>query len=386
MLMVYRPGQACICLTSVLAILLLLSACMPDIGDSDAALALEDIHSGEYDSRLKQRTPVPEKKTIDYTIEGRQHSADLYLSAEGALAGIVLIPGVVKDGKDDHRLVALATTLARLRFAVLIPEVAGLRQFHTRASDVRVMADGFRYLISQPALSPEGRAGFAGFSYGVGVILLAALEPDIREQVRFLLGFGGYYDIANIITFFTTGYYRDNITHKLKYRYPHYYLKWVFTHSNAALVQRDVDRQTLLAVSESDDDSDLQSELHRLAPDARALYDLISNDDPKRVSDLLGKLPAVMRKELAGINPASRDLSQLKAQVILLHGRGDSMIPYTESIAIARALPAEQVNLYIIEGYAHTNIKPKRKDLPQILAAMQQLLAQRSVVKTKKVH
>lgn len=379
MLMLYKQYQAYLRAVGIVLSLLLLGACVPDIGDSDAALALEDIHSGDNDSRLKQRTLVPDKKTIDYTIEGRQHIADLYVSPEGALAGIVLIPGVVADGKDDHRLVALANTLARLRFAVLIPEVAGLRQFHTRTRDVRVMADAFRYLISQPTLAPAGRAGFAGFSYGVGVILLAALEPDIRERVRFLLGFGGYYDIANIITFFTTGYYHDEHSQKLKYRFPHYYLKWVFTHSNAALVKREQDRKTLLALSETDDESELLSEVDALGPDARALYNLISNEDPQRVADLIARLPAVMRKELEGINPASRNLSQMQAQVILLHGRGDNMIPYTESIALAQALPAGQGKLYLIEGYAHTNIKPKRKDLPQILDAMQELMAQRFV-------
>ena len=115
----------------------------------------------------------------------------------------------------------------------------------------------------------------------------------------------------------------------------------------------------------------------KLAPDARALYELVANEDPHRVAALIDKLSPRIKNELHGVNPAKRDLSQIKAQVILLHGRGDTMIPYTESIAIARALPAEQVTLFLIEGYAHTDVKPKRQDLPQILGAMELLLAQR---------
>lgn len=84
-----------------------------------------------------------------------------------------------------------------------------------------------------------------------------------------------------------------------------------------------------------------------------------------------------MLKELNGINPARRDLSQIGAESILLHGRGDTMIPYTETIAIAQALPEEKVKLLLTEGYAHTDVKPKRKDLPQIVGAMEQLMAQR---------
>ena len=97
----------------------LLAGCAPELGDSDAALALEDIVTGDSPSRLKAQTPSPLQRTVNYTIDGRGNFADLYLSPQGARAGIVLIPGVVADGKDDRRLVALAKTLARLRFAVL---------------------------------------------------------------------------------------------------------------------------------------------------------------------------------------------------------------------------------------------------------------------------
>lgn len=360
----------------VTALIVSLSGCAPDLGDSDAALLLEDVIAGEQPSRLKAKTPTPRRRTIEYTIDGRHNIADLYLSPQGAQAGIVLIPGVVEDGKDDFRLVALANTLARLRFAVLVPEIAGLRRFHTRGSDVRDMADAFRYLVAQPKLAPQGRAGFGGFSYGVGIVLMASLEPDIREKVHYLLGFGGYHDMTNVVTYFTTGYYREEQTGTLKYREPHDYLKDVFTISNSVLLQRTADRDRIRALLWNDSD-DIDQELEKLAPDARALYELVTNEDPHRVATLINKLSPRIRKELQGINPASRDFSQIKAQVILLHGRGDTMIPYTESIAIAQALPKDQVNLILIEGYAHTDVKPEPEDLPQLLGAMELLMQQR---------
>lgn len=357
-------------------LILSLSSCTPDLGDSDAALLLEDVLAGKSPSRLKAKTLTPTRRTIEYSIDGRHNIADLYLSPLGAQAGIVLIPGVVEDGKDDLRLIALANTLARLRFAVLVPEVAGLRRFHTRASDVRVMADAFRYLVAQPELAPQGRAGFGGFSYGVGIVLLASLEPDISEKVEYLLGFGGYHDIKSVVTYFTTGYYREEQTGTLKYHRPHYYLKKVFTISNSVLLQSPVDRDRVRALLVYDSD-DIDEELAELSPDARALYELVANEDPQRVATLIDKLSPRIKDELQGINPAVRDLSQIKAQVILLHGRGDTMIPYTESIAIAHALPKDQVTLFLIEGYAHTDVKPKREDLPQLLSAMELLMQQR---------
>jgi pimeloyl-ACP methyl ester carboxylesterase len=114
-----------------------------------------------------------------------------------------------------------------------------------------------------------------------------------------------------------------------------------------------------------------------LAPDAQAFYELLTNHLPAQVPALLDKLPPRMLTELEGINPAAHDLSQLQADVILLHGRGDNLIPYTESIALAGALPASQVQLFIIDGLAHVDFRPKAHDVPQLLDAMDALLAER---------
>ena len=353
-----------------------LSSCAPDLGDSDSALLLEDILAGEDESRLKAGTPSPTRRSVKYTIDGRQNTADLYLSSQESQAAIVLIPGVVKQGKDDYRLAGLANTLARLRFAVLVPEIEGLRRYHLRGSDTRIMADAFRYLAELKDFPTEIRKGFGGFSYGVGIVLLASLEPDIHDQVDFVIGFGGYYDITNIITYFTTGYYHEEQSGKLTYRQPHYYLKQVFSISNSALLNSTVDRDRVRALVENDDD-ELYREIEKLAPDARALYELISNNDPQRVATLMDKLSPPIKEQLQSINPARVDLSKIKAQVILLHGRGDTMIPYTESIAIAEALPRDKTRLFLIEGYAHTDVKPRPGDLPQLLGAMDLLMQQR---------
>lgn len=367
----------------VLLLLASLSGCAPPpLGDSEAAIALEDIAAADKPSRLKAQTPPPLRRSDDYVIDGRRYTGDVYRSPQGVRAGLVLVPGVFPAGKDDARLVAMATTLARLQFAVLVPDLKGLRRNQLRAHDVREVADAFRYLTSRPELVPEGYAGIAGFSYGGGLVLLAALEPDVREQVRFTVSFGGYHDLRSIVTYFTTGHYRQTPDADWQYRSPHPYLKWVFTLSNADLLEHAEDRATLrrLAHEAGDDDNGIDITTEELSADARALYALLSNEEPHRVPALIAQLSARIRHELEGINPAAHDLSALRAQVILMHGRGDTFIPYTESIALARALPPGQVQLFIIEGYAHTSVRPKREDIPQFLDMMEALLDQRMAV------
>lgn len=364
----------------LLALLAGLPGCAPRLGDSEAALALEDVIAAGRESRLKARTPAPLRSPIKYEIEGRRYSADLYLPGEPVRAGIVLVPGVVAAGKDDARLVALATTLARLQFAVLVPDLRGLREYRVRAVNVREVADAFRYLLARGELVPQGRAGVAGFSYGAGPVLLAALEPDIREQVRFVMTLGGYHDLRSIVGYFTTGYYREPASGRWRYQQPNPYIKWVFSLSNADLLEHAEDRALLQALADwaRSGTGPGAVSLEGLRPDARALYALLSNQAPERVPALIDQLPPRIRDELRGIDPASQDLSRLRAHAILVHGRGDTMIPYTESVALAAALPADQVQLFLIEGFAHVDVQPERGDIPQLLAAVQALLAQRA--------
>ena len=361
--------------------LLVLTGCTPRLGDTEAALALEDIVAGSGHSRLKAQTPRPSRKTLQYEIDGRHYTADIYLSPQGVRAGIVLVPGVVPGGKDDKRLVELAYTLARMNFAVLTPDLKDLRHYRVRRKNVREVADAFRYLVSRPEWAPQGHAGIAGFSYGAGPVLLAALDPAIREQVRFVMTLGGYYDLRSLVTYLTTGYFREDADSRWQYRQPNAYIKWAFTRSNADLLENPGDRALLRDLSDrlSDEDkADVDLSPASLALEGRALYALLVNEDPSRVNALIDRLSPRMRHELEGLDPSAHDVAMIKAQVILLHGRSDTMIPFTESVTLARTLPPGQVSLFLIDGFAHVDVRVERKDIAKMLAAMDALLAQRN--------
>lgn len=363
-----------------------LSGCAPpDFGDSEAGLALEDLASGLTTSRLAEQVPRPSRESISFITGGEERVADLYRPPQGARASIVLVPGVAARGRRDARVVAMANTLARLDFSVLVPDMPGVRRYRMRSSDVREVADSFAWLASHPALAPPGHIGIAGFSYGVGPVLLAALQPDIRDRVRFVLAVGGYYSLENVVSYLTTGYYHvdesagtsASETGRLS---PHPYSEAAFISSNLDLLERPVDRGFFRGyaayITDNSIDEDEPVPVY-LAPDAQAFYDLLINPLPAQVPVLLDKLPPRMRTELEGINPAAHDLSQLRADVILLHGRGDNFIPYSESIALADALPESQVQLFLIDGLAHVDFRPKAHDVPQLLCAMEALLAKR---------
>ena len=351
------------------ALLVLLAGCAP-ARHYEAALVLQDVAAAQGPSRLKQATAAPQRRAISYTVSGRSRRADLYLpgTLDGCVApavaesqaaaargkhcpraAIVVVPGAVPQGKDDPRLTAFAATLARAGFAVLAPDLAGFRELRIRPAHAPEIADAFAYLVSRPDHAPAGRAGVFAFSYAVGPALLAALQPDIRAQVRFIVGVGGYYDLPRAMRFFTTGWFEhagnwhhiapdDTGKMVLLYASLGYLAEW----RDGAVFERMVTLRT------RHPHADLTPLAAELSAAGRAVYALAANSDPARFPELLARLPQAMRADIARLDLSRHDLKQLKAQLILVHGKNDNLIPYPESLALAAAAPQGQARVFLI--------------------------------------
>jgi hypothetical protein len=86
-----------------------------------------------------------------------------------------------------------------------------------------------------------------------------------------------------------------------------------------------------------------------------------------------------MRRDIAALDLANKDLSGIRAHAIVVHGRDDDIIPYTESVALAHALPPERTHLYVVGGLFHVNLRHVRLlDTWRLGRAIQELLAERS--------
>ena len=361
----------------VVSLALLLAGC-PSLPDDEATWVLEDLAAGMGDSRLKRSSPKPERRSVAYVDGGRSFRADLYKPREPALAGIVLVPGAAAKGKNDPRLVAFATTLARTRFLVLVPDLPNLRALKVRAEDAGNIAAAFRHLRSRAEIPTEARAGIGAFSYAVGPAVLAAMEPDTRTRVNFVLGVGGYYDLYSVVNFFTTGYFLKN--GQWEYLQPNVYGKWVFVLSNVDRLSDARDRQVLRTMAKrklNDPQAPVADLRSNLTEEGRSVVDLLENRDRERTPKLIAGLPAEIRAEMQALNLANKDLSRLQAQLILLHGTDDDIIPYTESVALAAVVPPGRSDLFLIDGLAHVDSRPVGLDRQAMWRAIHAVLAQR---------
>jgi len=367
-------------ITAILASPLMISGCVMPTHPVESARILRDVAAGEAASALPDSESRAE--AVAYTEDSRHHTADLYLPpAQIPEAGVVLVPGLAREGIREPRLIVFARSLARARFAVLVPDIPNLRQLKVQADDARQIGDAFRFLVSRSNLAPAGRAGIVATSYAVGPAIVAALEPAIAPRVRFVLGVGSYYNLEAVITFAITGYYRDRTEKAPQWHHMerNEYSKWIFLLSNLDYISNLRDRELLRQIAERklrDSAASTDTLAPQLGGQGRAFFRLLTTSRPERVPEQLARLPIAVQQKIAALDLARRDLSQLRAEIILIHGRNDPLIPYTESKALAAAAPKSR--LFLVNNLAHVDLeKGGLPDLIRLMRAIDELLDQR---------
>jgi pimeloyl-ACP methyl ester carboxylesterase len=238
---------------------------------------------------------------------------------------------------------------------VLIPDIPNLRALVISATDARVIADAIRHLAEAGGFEGERPIGLFAFSYAAGPALIAAMEADTRQRVRFVYTVGAYYSIETVVTFFTTGHFRERKNGPWKSLRPNPSAQWVFLLSNAGRLEDPRDRATLAAIAErklENAGADVSDLAAALGPEGRSVYALLTNRAPERVPELLDELPDGIRREMRALDLSKRDFSMLEGKLILIHGRDDTMIPFTESRSLARAA-SHVSSLFVINSLSH---------------------------------
>ena len=352
--------------------LLLASGCSP-VGGIEAARLLFDV---AFVDDTGAAEPVP-RSTIAYQGDETVRRADVY-APDDVEAVLVLVPGAAERAMDDPRLINFADAFRRRGFLALVPESAGDGPLQVSARDADAVADAVRHLLASGQPRP---IGIAALSYAVGPAVQAALREDIRGEIDFVVAVGGYHDVVAAITYITTGAFREDPSDPWSFAEVDRRAKWIFLRANAGRVGDPRDAARLAGIARArlrGRQEDPDAVVARLGPEARAVHDLVANRDPDRVAGLVRALPASLREEIRALDLSTLDLADLEADLILIHGRNDPLVPYTESLRLAEIAGPEQSRLYLLEDLQHVDIGfPGAEDFATLLSAAYRLLAYR---------
>lgn len=314
-----------------------------------AALIMWDIAAGGERTLWQDVTAPPRDRLVQW----RDGEGDLYLPAGDVRAAMVLVPGAAVLGRDEPRLQALAGTFARAGFAVLVPELPEVRRLALSRADADRVAAALRYLRKE---RPGMPLGIAAISYALGPAVIAALEDDLAPSVAFVVGIGGYRDTEAVIRFVTTGAFRPRGDSREFRVEPGAYGRWAFVLANASRLDSAADGRLLEEIARlrfRDQQADVSRQANALGPQGRAVLALMENRDPDAVGRLIAALPLGVRREIDSLNLALYDLSKLGGHLILVHGRGDRLVPYSESQDLAVAASRARVSLFLVDDIGH---------------------------------
>ncbi len=241
---------------------------------------------------------------------------------------LVLVHGATPEGKDDPRARQAAELLARLGFEVALPTIEGLARGRLRPHDVEPV-------VATIAARP-GPTVVVAVSVGAGPALLAAADPRVRLRVTDVLTLGGYARADELIRFYLTGEYawgdvRGRTVHEPA-------LVRAFLEANADLLDESA-RRLLRAEA----GPPLTAALAGLSPDLRRLLDALS---PERVA------------------------ADIRARLILVHGRADPAVPFTETLRLAAARPARTrvVLVGLVQHVEGLPLAPGRRGVSELLS------------------
>jgi len=287
--------------------------------------------------------------------------ADVYCDpATAPGARLILVHGLIDTGKDDARLRTLGRALARHRLMVVVPDFPGLKALRVGREDIAEVqaaiaaAVGLNGCPEDPGPPRRLPTGVVGFSYSAGPALIA-LAGEHAAPADFAVLFGGYDDLADVILFLTTGVHRDRGADLEGEMVPEG--RWVLLAANADAIADRQDAARLRAIGElrrRRPDAPIDTLADGIGPAARSLLDLVRNDDPARFPALLERLDPGVRSLMEDLSPAHALRGPLRAGVVLIHGRGDTVIPYTQSLKLARHLECPGgPRVILLGGFRH---------------------------------
>ncbi|MCH7786883.1 MAG: hypothetical protein IIC22_05170 [Chloroflexi bacterium] len=305
----------------------------------------------------------PTRREVTYPLSSGSGVADLYVPASGEThSGILLFLGVNPAGRDDPRVVGLASGFARAGIVVMIPWSDTMTQRRIAPEEIDNLVRAFQYLRTLDVVDPD-RVGMGGFCVGASLSAVAAQDPRIRDDVRFVNFFGGYYDVQDLIKSVVTRsrFYEDSAE---SWNPDRLSVEVVTTH----LIEAVSDPEERMALSERFlyKNSETSIDIDGLSTEGRAVYRLLDGPSLKEVDGLIEQLSAEALENMRLISPRT-NIDNLKARVLIMHDREDALVPAEESRRLAEAL-GENRNTYYTEFSLFQHLDPTRSVSPPVYA------------------
>ena len=296
--------------------------------------------------------------------------------------GWVLLHGITVPGRHHDALRRMARSLTAAGHYAIAPEVPAWRNLKVDPGEtLPAVLAGISGLAAQTPADRQ-RIGLIGFSVAGRWAFSAAAEEQAR--LRAVAAMGGYWDIERTLAAMVGG---EHEWAGQRYRYdPDPYGRWIMganllpmlegaefgspaDRSQAAealhLLVRTAGQNGAMARTAVYDS--LNASLRaQLSPGAHHLWDLLA---PRSFEKAAARQPAAeLARQMARaavdrypLLASTTGLDELRLPLVLMHGRSDRLIPFTETLRLAQNLPPRAVQrVTITRLFGHTRSREAR--------------------------
>ncbi|HEX5039086.1 MAG TPA: hypothetical protein VFW95_03005 [Candidatus Limnocylindria bacterium] len=315
---------------------------------------------------------APQRSSVAYRPGqngGDPELAELWLpswaSRERPAGAVLLVLGVNNVGRNHPVVERVADGLARTGLAVLVPDSRTLLEGRLDVGEIDGVVRAYQLLASRPEVD-AGRIGIAGFSVGGSLSLLAARDPRIAGDVRWVNSFGAFADARTYLASVAAHAYLDGDDEVSWSPSPlalQVYLQFMEDQVDDPDDRARLDEAfgaAVLAGERPAADPALREELRTEV--GRAVHDVLTADSLAAALAAIGDLPEASQAFIDVISPI-RHLDGLEAGVFLMHETTDHHVPVVESRALAGALEERGVLREHTEFRLFDHVQPDDIDL-----------------------
>ncbi|HEY5028451.1 MAG TPA: alpha/beta hydrolase [Candidatus Angelobacter sp.] len=269
--------------------------------------------------------------------------------------GVVLLHGVHHLGIEDPRMWNLARALAGAGVLVMTPELQDLADYRVTARTIDVIGDSAVVLSTRM----QRKVGVLGLSFAGGLSLLAANRSEFRDSIAFVVAIGAHDDMGRVARFFAANVIAkpDGVESTFQ---AHEYGALVLAYSHLEdffsaqdiPIAREALRQWLW------EQPDAMKSAMALSPEGKKELDLLLHHRDQLRGPLLREI-TLHKDEMDAVSPHGH-LAQLRTEVFLLHGAGDTIIPSSETLWLAKDVPAAEIRASLVSpALVHVNMGDK---------------------------
>lgn len=280
----------------------------------------------------------------------------------------ILLHGITRPGRRHPVLVRFARALAGSGACVVIPEIpewTALELDPGAARDATLAA----LAALEQADAPPGGVGLMGFSFGAPQAIRLAGDPEIGPRLSCVAGFGGYDTLERAVAFLWSGE-QEWEGRSFRTR-PDPYGRWVVGANFLPRVPgwEDAGRvaEALATLAATAGDRKIPS----LDPALDPVKDRLEASLPPGARELFRRFappasgeppgdPGGWAARLARAGVAARPglelppVPRVPVPVVLLHGRGDSLVPFSETLRLGARIQAPKLHVAVTGLFEHS--------------------------------